>query len=150
MKLSEALQERADLNKRIEQLRVRLHNNATVQEGEQPAEDPAGLMRELDACLSRLEELMGRINLTNCAARAADLTLTQMLAKRDCLTLKVGAYRSFLDQASQLAPRAARTEIKIVSTVKVAQIQHDVDGLSRELRALDAQIQALNWTTELL
>ena len=36
MKLAEALQERADLNIRIQQLRSRLENNALVQEGEQP------------------------------------------------------------------------------------------------------------------
>ena len=40
MKLAEALQERADLNRNIEQLRSRLRNNVLVQEGEQPAEDP--------------------------------------------------------------------------------------------------------------
>ena len=37
MKLAEALQERADLNRRIEQLRNRLENSALVQEGERPA-----------------------------------------------------------------------------------------------------------------
>lgn len=36
MKLAEALQERADLNRRIEQLRNRLENSALVQEGVQP------------------------------------------------------------------------------------------------------------------
>ena len=40
MKLAEALQERADLNRRLQQLQQRLANNAIVQEGEQPAEDP--------------------------------------------------------------------------------------------------------------
>ena len=45
MKLAEALQERADLNRRIEQLRYRLGNNALMQEGEKPAEDPAALLR---------------------------------------------------------------------------------------------------------
>ena len=39
MKLAEALQERADLNRQIEQLQARLYNNAVVQEGEKPAED---------------------------------------------------------------------------------------------------------------
>ena len=48
MKLAEALQERADLNARIEQLRERMAQNALVQEGERPAEDPAELMREFD------------------------------------------------------------------------------------------------------
>ena len=36
MKLAEALQERADLNRLIQQLRQRLSNNAAVQEGEVP------------------------------------------------------------------------------------------------------------------
>lgn len=48
MKLAEALQERADLNRNIEQLRSRLRNNVLVQEGEQPAEDPIKLKMELD------------------------------------------------------------------------------------------------------
>ncbi len=33
MKLAEALQERADLNRKIEQLKSRLNNNVLVQEG---------------------------------------------------------------------------------------------------------------------
>ncbi len=65
MKLAEALQERADINRRIAQLRDRLGNNALVQEGERPAEDPAMLKQELDAAVSRLQWLMARINLTN-------------------------------------------------------------------------------------
>ena len=43
MKLAEALQERADLNRAIQQLENRLSNNALVQEGERPAEDPQEL-----------------------------------------------------------------------------------------------------------
>ena len=42
MKLAEALSLRADLQKRISQLEVRLKNNARIQEGEEPAEDPRG------------------------------------------------------------------------------------------------------------
>lgn len=67
MKLAEALQERADLNSKINELRSRLSNNATVQEGEAPAENPAELLSQLDECAARLEELMARINATNCA-----------------------------------------------------------------------------------
>ena len=39
MKLAEALQERADLNRNIGQLRERLRSNALVQEGENTVED---------------------------------------------------------------------------------------------------------------
>ena len=55
MKLAEALQERADLNRRIEQLRYRLSNNVLVQEGEKPLEDPAALLEELESSFTRLE-----------------------------------------------------------------------------------------------
>ena len=48
MKLAEALLERADLQKRIAQMDGRLENNAQVQEGEKPAEDPKALLKELE------------------------------------------------------------------------------------------------------
>ena len=65
MKLAVALQERADLNRQIEQLQARLYNNAVGQEGEKPAEDPQELMDQLDRAAARLEELMAAINLAN-------------------------------------------------------------------------------------
>ena len=46
MKLAEALQERADLNRNIEQLKNRLSSNALVQEGEQPVECPENLKQK--------------------------------------------------------------------------------------------------------
>ena len=67
MKLAEALQERSDLQKRISQLERRLRDNARVQEGEKPAEDPVGLLRELDESVSRFEYLISAINKTNSA-----------------------------------------------------------------------------------
>ena len=54
MKLAEALQERADLNKKISDLQGRLNQNSLVQEGEIPNEDPNVLMQELEAAIARL------------------------------------------------------------------------------------------------
>ena len=51
--------------------------------------------------------------------------------------------------ASDVVPRGLRTEIRIVSTVKVSQMQKQVDDMSRDLRLLEETIQSLNWTTEL-
>ena len=76
--------------------------------------------------------------------------MTQLLARRDCLTRKIGVLRSFLQSASATVSRATRSEIKIKSTVSVAKMQKQVDGLSKELRELDSAIQALNWTTNLM
>ena len=150
MKLAEALQERADINRRMEQLRVRLIRNATVQEGEKPAEDPNELIKELDDCSARLEELMTRINKTNSMTSVDGKTLTELIAKRDALTFKVSIYRSFLNEASNLASRASRNEIKILSTVNVRKLQKQVDDMSRDLRLTDNALQQANWTIDLL
>lgn len=53
MKLAEALVLRADLQKRIAQLRERLRQSALVQEGEQPPENPEQLLIELDQVLNQ-------------------------------------------------------------------------------------------------
>ena len=150
MKLAEALQERADLNRRIEQLRYRLNNNVLVQEGEKPTEDPAALLRELEECLSRLEWLIARINLTNCAVKVEGKSLTELIARRDVLSLRADAYRRLVEEASQNTHRATRTEIKILSAVDVPALQRAADEASRALRLLDNTLQATNWTSDLL
>ncbi len=150
MKLAEALQERADLNRRIQQLHQRLSNNAIVQEGESPAEDPAELLAELDGCVQNLESLITRINLTNCRTTVDGVSLTALLARRDALKLKLSAYRDLAYNASQLARRATHTEIKVLSAVSVKDVQAQADTLAKDLRQLDNSIQAANWAADLI
>lgn len=150
MKLATALSERADLQRRIAELSTRLNNNAKTQEGEAPAENPEELLAQLNSCLNRLEELITRINLTNSTVMLEGVTLTAMLSRRDCLTKRLQVMRSFLDTASSKVDRYSNTEIKVVSTVPVAQLQKECDRQSKALRELDEQIQSLNWTTEML
>jgi hypothetical protein rflaF_06837 len=150
MKLAEALQERADLNRRIEQLRYRLSNNVLVQEGEKPLEDPAALLEELESSFTRLEWLIARINLTNCAVKVEGRSLTELIARRDVLSLRAEAYRRLVEEASQNTHRATRTEIKILSAVDVPALQRQADDASRELRLLDNTLQATNWTADLM
>lgn len=150
MKLAEALQLRGDLQKRMIQLSDRLMQNARVQEGEKPAEDPEALLVEYESCAGQLEELMARINRTNCETRTGEGTLTELLARRDCLKMRVRTYHDFLMAASSLTQRGMRTEIKVFSTVPVPEYRKKADALSRQLRETDNAIQAANWTTELL
>ncbi|MBR6236200.1 MAG: DIP1984 family protein, partial [Firmicutes bacterium] len=117
MKLATALSQRADLQKRTAELNTRLRNNAKVQDGEQPAEKPAELLKELDAVLLQLEELVARINLTNSSTVFEGKTVTELIARRDMLSKKLGILRGFLDEASSKIARYSRAEIKIVSTV---------------------------------
>ena len=150
MKLANALSQRSELQTRIRQLESRLNNNS-LQEGEQPAEDPMELLKELEADYARLEELISAINRTNNSTKIGEgSTLSDLLAKRDCLKGKLSVLRGFLDNASAMVRRHSASEIKIKSTVDVRQLQKQVDGLSRELRELEETIQEKNWTTELL
>ena len=101
MKLAEALSIRKDLQKRIQQLGQRIQNNVKVQEGDAPSEEPTELMKELDACLTQLEDLIWRINATNMhTTNAQGVTLTQLMARKDVLTMRVSNLRSIFDTAS--------------------------------------------------
>lgn len=149
MKLAEALQARADLNTRIQQLRTRLSNNIVVQEGETTAEKPEDLLKQLNACINELKDLITRINLTNSTTKVEKKTLTEWIAERDTLTAKLGIYRDLVNEASSVGYRARGTEIKIKATVNVAKLQKEVDAMSGDLRIIDNRIQETNWKTEL-
>ncbi|NLZ75985.1 MAG: DIP1984 family protein [Erysipelotrichia bacterium] len=150
MKLAEALQLRADLNRQIAQLRNRINNNALVQDGLQPNEDPIELLNQLNSSIDQLEQLIFRINLTNCYTTFENTSLTQLMAKRDCLTIKINAYKELVESASENTYRATRTEILIRPTIEVKEIQKRVDSLSKQLRELDNKIQQINWLAELM
>lgn len=150
MKLAAALIERADLQTRLTQLQTRLLNNAKVQEGVKPNEDPKDLLKELDEVSKQLEDYIYRINMTNAATLIDETPLTSLLAKKDVLTKKISILRAFLNESSALVDRYSLKEIKIDSTVDVAKLQKDLDALSKELRLLDQKIQEINWTTDLI
>jgi len=150
MKLAEALQERADLNRKIEELRRRLGNCILTQEGEDPAEDPAALLTELDAAAERLETLMAQINLTNSKSRVNGVTLTEMIARKDALMLRLSAYRDLVYTAGQTVSRARGTEIRVRAVLKASELQKTVDQMAKEVRQLDNLLQETNWKTKLL
>ena len=150
MKLAEALQERADLNRKIEELNVRLKNNCLMQEGKKPEEDPDKLLQELDGCIQRLHILIAGINKINCETKIDGKTLTEMIAEKDCLNIKLSSYKAIINEASQKAKRAAYTEIKILSSIQVSKLQDEVDKISKQIRLLDNKLQECNWNTTFL
>lgn len=150
MKLAEALQIRADLQKRIAQMPMRLNNNAKVQEASSPSENPQELLDELNRLLEQLEQLVVKINIANSRVVADDgTTMTALIARRDTLKRHIDIMRGFLDAASDLTPRHTLTEIRVISTVNVAELRKKCDALSKELRELEIRIQSLNWTLEM-
>lgn len=151
MKLAEALMLRADLQRRIQQLRDRLQRNAKVQEGDTPAEDPNALIQELDAAADQLQRLIRQINHTNVRTEISDgETLTDALAERDVLRIKSSAFRDLANAATVQQQRYSRSEVRFVSTVDVRGIRKRADDLAKQYRELDSEIQATNWQTDLI
>lgn len=150
MKLAEALILRADCQKRIGQLKSRLHTNAKVQEGDVPAETPQDLIAELGRVAAELLDLIQRINRTNSTTVfAGTATISDALAERDVLMLQRAAYVELAQHASISHDRYSRSEVKYIATIKIADIQKRADELAKNYRELDTRIQELNWQTEL-
>ncbi|MGX8697713.1 MAG: DIP1984 family protein [Prevotella sp.] len=151
MKLAEALSIRKDLQKRIQQLGQRIQNNVKVQEGDEPSENPAELLKEQGDCLARLEDIIWHINATNMQTTNGEgKTLTRLMAEKDVLTMRIGSLRNIFDTASSGQDRYSRSEIKMVTVIDVKQLGRQIDDYSAQLRKLDIEIQSLNFQTELL
>lgn len=151
MKLGEALIVRSDYQKRIEQLRNRLLQNAKIQEGESPNEDPYELKKELNQIFSDLKQLIKNINRTNLQTAFDDhQSLADALTERDLLGQEGKVYSALLEAATMQQDRYSRTEIKFVTTINVKETQKYVDELSQKHRMLDTKIQEINWLTNVI
>ena len=151
MKLAEALNARADAQKRLQQIRQRIQMSARHQEGEAPAEDPNELLAEAERVAADLERLIAAINRTNVATELGPgMTMTEALAGRDVLGLR----RAVLAEAAQVASvrqdRYSKSEVKFVSALDVKALHRQPDDIAKEYRELDAKIQAKNWEGDLL
>lgn len=150
MKLAEALAIRAEIKTKINNIQSRLNQNAKVQSGEQPAENPYVLLKELDILSENMITLVKNINYTNCVTTENGISLMELIAEKDILQKKISVIKNFLANASSLVNRYSNTEIKIQSTVDVAKLQKEVDHMSKKLRELDMNIQRINWTVDLI
>ncbi|HEX6292418.1 MAG TPA: DIP1984 family protein [Herpetosiphonaceae bacterium] len=151
MRLAQALILRADYQRRVEQLKQRLLNNARVQEGDTPSEDPQELLSELHHLADDLVSLIQRINQTNAQTQLEPgLTLADALAQRDMLKIQHGIYRDLAQAATIKQDRYSKSEVKFQSSVNVSAIQHQADEFAKAYRELDAKIQEANWRTDVI
>ncbi|BDZ48072.1 hypothetical protein GCM10025867_03130 [Frondihabitans sucicola] len=154
MKLAEALINRADLQKRVEQLRQRIVSNARYQEGEEPGEDAGALLTEIGGVLDALEQLVVAVNLTNASTILDDgRTMTEALAHRDVLRTRHAVLVAAADAAAGAGEfggyRQLRSELRQISALPTAAVRSQADDVARRLRELDVLIQQANWEADL-
>ena len=151
MKLAEALAERSDCQVRLEELKKRLIRSARVQEGETPAENMQELLAETERVFGRLEELITAINRTNAKTQYDERrTISDAIAVRDIAAKRRDMLAGLAEAASTRQDRYSKSEVKFVSTMSVANLQKEVDRLSKLYRETDTRLQELNWRTELI
>ena len=150
MKLAEALSIRADLQKKVAQLKERIKDSAKVQEGDEPCDNVEELCKELDETLVRLEDMIYRINQTNVQTIQDGVSLTRLMAKKDVLSMRVKALQEVVGHVSANDTRFGRNELKYVRTIDVNALRKEADTYAKQYRELDLKIQSLNWTVDLV
>lgn len=146
MKLAEALSIRADLQKKVAQLKERIKESAKVQEGDEPCDN----VEELDEAVVQLEDLIYRINITNVQIVQDGDSLTRLIAKRDVLSMRVKALKEVVNYVAANDTRFGRNELKYVRTIDIKALRKEADTYAKQYRELDLKIQSLNWTVDLV
>lgn len=164
MKLAEALIERKGLLEKVVALEERICGCATYQEGSEPAEDPNELLRELAGAYAELGQLITRINRTNARSvvtpggvQSATVScpegplLSDLIVQRDLAIRHQNGLKRIAQEIRDAlsSARGLRSELRMVTSVDLNQLERRIDELGATARKLDAQIQAANWAIDL-
>jgi hypothetical protein len=98
-----------------------------------------------------LLELVSAINRTNAkTVFGGAQTISDAIAERDITGKKRDLLAGVAEAASTRQDRYSKSEVKFVATVSIAELQRQVDQLSKRFRELDTRLQELNWNTNLI
>ncbi|TXD97843.1 septicolysin [Psychrobacter frigidicola] len=151
MKLAEALLIRSDMQKKLAQLKGRIRNNAKVQEGDTPSEDPNELIITASQIITELTALIERIHRTNAIANTdKGQSMLTLLVERDTLEMRHKLLIDAIEAANSEADRYSQREIKWHVMLSVASLQKQADDIAMKLRQINIIIQSNNWQIELI
>ena len=77
-------------------------------------------------------------------------SLMQIIAEKEGAIMRLSVYRTLADSASSINYRARGSEIKMIATVNVSELQKTADIISKEIRTLDNLLQSTSWTVDLI
>jgi hypothetical protein len=155
VKLAEALLERAELQRQNRSIVRHIDENVRLPEDEEPTGSIDNLIKQYEANMTRLSELIRRINKTNCMTEMNGGTITDAIAKRDCLSSQIRAYEEIYSTVTSHEQNGRHcggsdVRIKYVRHLDSKNLKDRMDHLSQEFRLLDTALQGMNWTVDLL
>ena len=154
MKLAEALLERKRLGAEIGALNSRFIASAIIEAGEQPEENAGKILQKLEGVMADHRELVVRINTTNNAVVLPSfkgITIMQAIALRDSCKQKTGIYGTIVEalRGRNRSSYGNQPRKVLAAGVEMEKISGLHDQAGKLYRQLDAELQSLNWTTDL-
>lgn len=150
MKLAEALNLRSTLVKEIAELRKRLVDCVSIQEGETPIDSGEDLLNELETLIAHLHRLVYQINLTNLKIKDNGKSITELLAERDELGMRTSILNDALRRLNDNKVRYHSDDIRYIRMVEPSYLRELLSKESAKLRQLNLKIQMLGWTHDLI
>lgn len=148
MKLAELLRNRSTLQTKGDELVARILNNVRSTDGESPSESSAALLIQLDEVYDELAHLVETINQVNVIQRGSDgASLSVLLTRRELLGRKIKVRKK---AAQKAVDRDYHNEGRFVRNIDVATMYAEAESLSIDMQRVDAEIQQLNWSIEVV
>ncbi|MDR2698094.1 MAG: DIP1984 family protein [Candidatus Methanoplasma sp.] len=144
--LGEELLRRSETKKEIENIQSRIHANLWVRENGSPLEDPKELIKEalrMSDTLFWQTKMINAVN--NRTMLLTNMSLSEAIVEREMMIRN----RNILNKVVDAAQKREQTEVKMVIAVSMEEIRSDINLLSMKIKALETEIQKLNWKTEI-
>lgn len=151
MKLAEALVLRADLQKKLENLKKRLANSVLKLDDIQVIEDPAILKLEADETIAILYSLIDRIYRTNQSViLPSGQSMVTVLAKRDELVERRKLLDYIINKSLPDSGLYFNERGKWQPAIDISTYQKQMDDIAMQIRRLNLGIQQTNWQVDLV
>ena len=150
MKLAEALNLRSTLVKEIAELRKRLVDCVSIQDGETPIDSAEELLKELEPLIAQLHKLVYQINFTNIKIKEDGKSITELLAEREELGMHISILNDALRRLNDNKVRYHADDIRYIRTVEPSFLRDLISKESAKLRKVNLKIQMLGWMHDLI
>lgn len=155
MKLAELLAERISCEKKLANLSDRIKNNISYTEDVPAIESASELISTYNEVLDRQRNIIRKIIKANMIKNKDGDCISDLLIERDFISKEIGLYTKLMKHIDQQRNpdtsfrfRADTSPTKYKYDINPITLQKQLDNLHSAFSAIDAKIQACNWSTE--